>query len=229
MAAPDIHKSPPKSDALSSHQLLLSALCLLWAPAKLLDLWVRLWSILHNVETIQVVLDSELLEATNGAAKRARVNRSSLIREALREYIKRLLCGRNRGSRSAGLPKASGRGGRRCGMGTGGIVAGEIGRGEVRLYRFPHPDKQRPVVVLTRDSAIGYLSAVTVAPITSTVRSVPSEVLLTEKDGMKATCAINLHNVVTVSKARLGRRVAMLSSERLREICAGPRFTLGCT
>ena len=135
---------------------------------------------------------------------------------------------RDRGSRSAGLPKASGRRGRRCGMGTGGIVAAAIGRGEVRLYRFPHPDKQRPVVVLTRDSAIGYLSAVTVAPITSTIRGVPSEVLLTEKDGMKARCAINLHNVVTVSKAHLGRRVAMLSSERLREICGALGFALGC-
>src|ERR1039457_7246296 len=137
-------------------------------------------------------------------------------------------CMRDRGSRSAGLPQASGRRGRRCGMGTGGIVAGEIGRGEVRLYRFPHPDKQRPVVVLTRDSAIGYLSAVTVAPITSTIRGVPSEVLLTEKDGMKNPCAINLHNVVTVSKAHLGRRVAMLSSERLREICGALGFALGC-
>jgi hypothetical protein len=53
-------------------------------------LLVILWSIFHSMETIQVVLDSELLEATNGAAKRARVNRSSLIREALREHIKRL-------------------------------------------------------------------------------------------------------------------------------------------
>jgi metal-responsive CopG/Arc/MetJ family transcriptional regulator len=42
------------------------------------------------METIQVVLDSELLRATNGAAKRARVNRSALIREALREHLKRL-------------------------------------------------------------------------------------------------------------------------------------------
>jgi metal-responsive CopG/Arc/MetJ family transcriptional regulator len=42
------------------------------------------------METIQVVLDSELLRATNGAAKRARVNRSSLIRQALREHLKRL-------------------------------------------------------------------------------------------------------------------------------------------
>jgi len=61
-----------------------------------------------------------------------------------------------------------------------------------------------------------------------TIRGVPSEVLLTERDGMKAICAINLHNVVTVSKAHLGRRVAMFSSERLREICAALGFALGC-
>ncbi len=107
-------------------------------------------------------------------------------------------------------------------------MAGAIARGEVRLVRFSRPDKQRPVVVLTRESAIGYLSAVTVAPITSTIRGVPSEVLLTEADGMKGACAVNLHNVVTVSKARLGRRVAMLSSERLSEICGALGFALGC-
>jgi mRNA interferase MazF len=107
-------------------------------------------------------------------------------------------------------------------------MAGPIARGEVRLYQFPRPDKQRPVVVLTRESAIAYLSAVTVAPITSTIRDVPSEVRLTEADGMKGSCAVNLHNVVTVSKAHLGRRVASLSPERLREICAALGFALGC-
>jgi mRNA interferase MazF len=101
-------------------------------------------------------------------------------------------------------------------------------RGEVRLYRFSAPDKQRPVVVLTRDSALDYLANVTVAPITSSLRGVPSEVLLTAADGMKDTCAINLHNVVTVSKAHLGRRVAILGSERVREICAALNFALGC-
>ena len=111
-------------------------------------------------------------------------------------------------------------------MGTGGIVAGAIAHGEVSFYRFG--DKQRPVVVLTRESALGYLSAVTVAPITSTIRGVPSEVLLTEADGMKHTCAVNLHNVVTVSLAHLGRRVAMLSPERLKEISAALGFALGC-
>lgn len=108
-------------------------------------------------------------------------------------------------------------------------MAGPITRGEVRLYHFPRPDKQRPVVVLTRESAIGHLSAVTVAPITSTLRGVPSEVRLSEADGMKGECAINLYNLVTVSKAQLGRRVAALNDERLREICEALGFALGCS
>ena len=107
-------------------------------------------------------------------------------------------------------------------------MAGGIARGDVRLYQFAPPDKRRPVVVLTRDTAIGYLSSVTVAPITSTIRGVPSEVLLGEEDGMKAPCAVNLHNAVTVSQRRLGRRVARLASQRMSEICAALRFSLGC-
>ena len=107
-------------------------------------------------------------------------------------------------------------------------MAGGIPRGDVRLYQFAPPDKKRPVVVLTRDSSIGYLSTVTVAPITSTVRGVPSEVVLSEEDGMKAQCAVNLHNAVTVSQQRLGKRVARLGSLRMTEICAAFRFSLGC-
>ena len=104
-----------------------------------------------------------------------------------------------------------------------------LARGEVRLYRFSRPDKQRPVVVLTRDSAIRYLSTVTVAPITSAIRGVPSEIALSKDDGMKSPCAVNLHNVVTVSKAHLGRRVALLSDERMKDICAALGFALGCS
>jgi mRNA interferase MazF len=107
-------------------------------------------------------------------------------------------------------------------------VASRIARGDVRLYSFAPPDKKRPVVVLTRDSAISYLSTVSVAPITSAIRGVPSEVVLSEEDGMKAACAVNLHNTVTVSQDRLGRRVAKLQSLRMREICAALRFSLGC-
>jgi mRNA interferase MazF len=107
-------------------------------------------------------------------------------------------------------------------------VAGGIARGDVRLYRFASPDKNRPVVVLTRDSAISYLSTVSVAPITSTIRGVPSEVTLGEDDGMKAPCAVNLHNTITVAQDRLGKRVARLSGPRMDEICAALHFSLGC-
>jgi mRNA interferase MazF len=107
-------------------------------------------------------------------------------------------------------------------------MAARIARGDIRLYQFAPPDKKRPVVVLTRGSAIVYLSNVTVAPITSTIRGVPSEVVLDEDDGMKAPCAVNLHNAITVSQERLGQRVAQLRPSRMAEICAAIRFSLGC-
>jgi mRNA interferase MazF len=110
----------------------------------------------------------------------------------------------------------------------GRLAHRRVARGEVRLYQFAPPDKKRPVVVLTRNSAIGYLSTVTVAPVTSTIRGVPSEVVLDEEDGMKSTCAVNLHNAVTVSQRHLGRRVAQLASAKMNEVCAALRFSLGC-
>jgi mRNA interferase MazF len=97
----------------------------------------------------------------------------------------------------------------------------------VRLVHFAAPDKNQPAVVLTRDSAIGYLATVTVAPVTSTIRGVPSEVVLDAEDGMKARCAVNLHNAVTISRDRLGKRVAKLNAARMAEICAALAFSLG--
>jgi mRNA interferase MazF len=67
-----------------------------------------------------------------------------------------------------------------------------------------------------------------VAPITSTIRDVPSEVVLDADDGMKGPCAINLHNIVTVAKASLGRRVGSLEKDRLREVCGAIAFALQC-
>ncbi len=114
----------------------------------------------------------------------------------------------------------------------GRIARGQIARGEVRLYQFAAPDKtpakKRPALVLTRNSAIAYLSTVTVAPVTSTIRGVPSEVVLNEEDGMKSPCAVNLHNAVTVSQQRLGKRVAQLSPARMNQVCAALLFSLGC-
>jgi mRNA-degrading endonuclease toxin of MazEF toxin-antitoxin module len=71
-------------------------------------------------------------------------------------------------------------------------------------------------------------STVTVAPISSTIRSVPSEVILDVDDGMKGRCAVNLHNAVTISQERLGRRVCSLNADRMHEVCSALRFPLGC-
>ena len=100
-------------------------------------------------------------------------------------------------------------------------------RGEVRWYRFTAPDKRRPVVVLSRDSVLEYLGEVTVAPVTSAIREIPSEVLLTSKDGLPRDCAVNLDHVQTVSKSKLGALITTLGTERMREIRAALMFAIG--
>ena len=107
-------------------------------------------------------------------------------------------------------------------------MAERVARGDIRLFRFARPDKQRPVVVLTRASIVDHLARVTVAPLTSTIRGVASEVALGTEDGLKQPCAINLHNIVTVPKEGLGRRVAQLNDRRLDQICAAIAYALGC-
>ncbi len=102
-----------------------------------------------------------------------------------------------------------------------------MNRGEVRWYKFSSPDKRRPVVILTRDSALAFLGEVTVAPITSTVRDIPSEVLLTREDGFPKECAVNLDHLQTVSKGRLGSLITTLSEPRIREMRRALLFALG--
>ena len=100
-------------------------------------------------------------------------------------------------------------------------------RGEIRWFTFKAPDKRRPVLVLTRDSAIGFLSSLTVAPITSTIRDIPSEILLTPEDGLPTRCAANMDNIQTVPKHRLGPVISYLSSERMEEANRAIAFALG--
>jgi mRNA interferase MazF len=100
-------------------------------------------------------------------------------------------------------------------------------RGEIRWYRFQRPDKKRPVLILTRDSALGFLGEATIAPITTTVRDIPSEVLLTRVDGVPRDCAVNLDYLQTVPKARIGALIATLSVGRMIEVRAALLFALG--
>ena len=102
-----------------------------------------------------------------------------------------------------------------------------IRRGQIRWYRFKAPDKQRPVLVLTRDSALEFLDEVTVAPITSVIRDIPTEVLLSSTDGMPRDCVIALDHLQTVPRARIGGLVTTLPEERFREVRGALLFALG--
>jgi mRNA interferase MazF len=101
-----------------------------------------------------------------------------------------------------------------------------VNRGDICWYAFETPDKKRPVLVLTRDSAIAILNSVTIAPITSTIRSIPTEVVLTEEDGLPQTCAANFDNLQTVSKSQIGDRITRLSRRRMNEAAAAVSFAL---
>jgi mRNA interferase MazF len=100
-------------------------------------------------------------------------------------------------------------------------------RGEVRWYVFARPDKRRPVLILTRDSALEFLGEVTVAPITSTIRDIPTEVLLTPTDGMPRDCAVNLDHLQTISKEKIGSLITSLSASKMRQLRPSLLFVLG--
>ena len=102
-----------------------------------------------------------------------------------------------------------------------------MNRGDVCWYSFKGPDKRRPVLLLTRDSAIPALNSVTIAPITSTLRSIPTEVVLSKDDGMPETCAVNFDNIQTVPKSHVGPRIGHLSARKMRDAAVPVTFALG--
>ncbi len=99
--------------------------------------------------------------------------------------------------------------------------------GEIRWYKFLRPDKKRPVLILTRDSVLEYLGEVTVAPITSVVRNIPSEVFLSRADGTPRDCAVNCDHLQTVSKSKIGSLITSLSTERMQSVRNAIIFALG--
>jgi len=82
------------------------------------------------------------------------------------------------------------------------------------------------VIVLTRSSAIGYLNAVVVAPVSTTIRGIPSEVVVDAPDGVTQRSVISLDNLQTVAKHKLGPYISHLSGAKMREIRAALEFSL---
>jgi len=98
--------------------------------------------------------------------------------------------------------------------------------GEIRWYKFVQPDKKRPVLILTRNSVLEYLGEVTIAPITSTVRNIPSEVFLSKADGMPRDCAVNCDHLQTVSREKVGSLISSLSTAKMVDVGRAIRFAL---
>ncbi|MBU2515538.1 type II toxin-antitoxin system PemK/MazF family toxin [bacterium] len=99
-------------------------------------------------------------------------------------------------------------------------------RGEIRWYKFKSPDKKRPVLIITRNSVLDYLGEVTIVPITSTIRNIPSEVALLQSDGMLKECAINCDHIQTVSKVKIGALITTLDQAKLQLVKQAIAFAL---
>lgn len=100
-------------------------------------------------------------------------------------------------------------------------------RGEVRWYKFKSPDKRRPVLILTRDAHIDYLREVVIAPATTVIRDVPSQVLLTTSDGMPKICAVSLDHLRVVDKEKLGAVITTLDDIRMAKVKRALLYALG--
>ena len=109
-----------------------------------------------------------------------------------------------------------------------GRLTPRVRRGEIWQYRFKSPDKRRPVVVLTRQEVLPLLHTAMVAPVTSTIRGLPSEVPVGVDEGLKHRSAINLDHVQTVEQRLLQEFVGTLSEARMREVCRALALATGC-
>ncbi len=107
-------------------------------------------------------------------------------------------------------------------------MARQVNRGDIWMYTFRAPDKQRPVVVLSRQSVIPLLRTVMVAPVTSTIHGVPSEVLVGVEQGLKRESAVNLDHVQTVDRSRLKRYLGHLDDETMAGVCRALAVAVGC-
>jgi len=102
-------------------------------------------------------------------------------------------------------------------------------RGEVWWCELAEVGR-RPVVVLSRDAAIPRLRRTLIGPCTTTIRGIPSEVVLEPaEDPIPSPSVVNLDSVESVSVAVLVERLGRLSDERMRQICAALEVAVACS
>ena len=103
-------------------------------------------------------------------------------------------------------------------MGQRGLGEHPLNRGEIRWYTFRHPDKRRPVLVLTRDEVIDRLNETIVVPVTRTIRGLSTEVVLTPEEGMPVVCALNFDHVALAQREHIGALICRLREDRWSEV-----------
>jgi mRNA interferase MazF len=102
-----------------------------------------------------------------------------------------------------------------------------VTRGDICWVELPE-DGRRPVLVLTRAEAIPVLRRVIVAPLTKTIREIPTEVRLGRDDGMPDDCVISFDNVQATSRSLLTEPITSLSGPRMHEVCKALAIATGC-
>jgi mRNA interferase MazF len=108
-------------------------------------------------------------------------------------------------------------------------VARRLERGEIWLYDFHKPDKRRPVVIISRQEVIELIDTVMVAPVRSTIRGAPSEVVVGTAEGLKHESGVSLDHVQTVEKSRLRSYVGRLGPTKMAAICRALAVATGCS
>jgi mRNA interferase MazF len=102
-------------------------------------------------------------------------------------------------------------------------------RGDVWWAELPRPAGRRPVVLVSRNEAYAVRELVTVAPVTTRARDIPTEVSLSAAHGLPKSCVVNLDTLTTIPKRVLKDRIASLPAEKRAEIDAALKFALGLT
>jgi mRNA interferase MazF len=100
-------------------------------------------------------------------------------------------------------------------------------RGEIWWADLDAPAGQRPVLLLSRNEAYGVRELVTVAPVTTKIRNIRSEVPLGPEDGLPKACVANLDVIQTIDKNRLRERLTALTPQKIKAVEAALHFSLG--
>jgi mRNA interferase MazF len=102
-----------------------------------------------------------------------------------------------------------------------------VRRGEIWWAELAPPAGRRPVLLLSRNEAYAVRELVMVAPLTTRIRGIPSEVSLGDEDGVPHACVVNLDSITTIAKTGLRERLTALSAEKLKAVETALHFSLG--